>query len=79
MKRKGRNRRQNSGYRDLCNNRNGVFSGAMVVYVIKHEDPAEFQRRADDEEQERYIAEWCEKHKGRKEPLWKRIVGGLKK
>lgn len=53
--------------------------GTMVVYVIKHEDPAEFQRRADDEEQERYLAEWCEKHKGRKEPLWKRIVGGLKK
>lgn len=53
--------------------------GAMVVYVIKHEDPAGFQRRADDEEQERYIAEWCDKHKGRKGPLWKRIVGGLKK
>lgn len=53
--------------------------GAMVVYVIKHEDPAEFQCKADDEEQERYIAEWCEKHKGRKDPLWKRIVGGLKK
>lgn len=51
----------------------------LVIYVIVNEDPTGAQRRADDEEQERFLVEWCEKHKDRKEPLWQRIIGGKKK
>ena len=53
--------------------------GVLVTYVIVNEDPSGLQRREEDEEQERFIAEWCEKHKDRKEPLWRRIIGGKKK